>query len=825
MVHLIEEGRLEQALETSEILLSTASSDETAIAELVVAIIALKQGYAYPRDVIQQSIMKIISASNSSGSADYKTLTLCAYGMESVGDYELRRGVPESAAIAYFSSFQFYEMIQQARHTIRVGLRLITVLTAVGRTEAAQSIVRSLIESDHLRADLTLYDRVSLLSQMAQLQPPRLDILLDFKTGQVSVSDFEHKSSPETSANQSNSGQTAVFRLVSDSSDPIPRFYRAVVIGNAYINELLELWMTSNDALESMRICTEVLQAQRVLGAPPSGLLAVASRLLDCISAAQEYLASGNVDTCVAMALSCEAFVAAALEIDDRLAGVNGHQVYAEGLKLWLAAERIGSVAFKYYLTPGNNGGYRFGFDSDVGRLGDIIIRTYPFALEASGKYAEAVAVYRQFVERQEIRQAAAQTPDILLSTQSEMKETYVRLSRCLFKRYLLEGNTVLAIEAAEALELHKARRLRAAILEKYVGQSASWRSAPLRYAASQLPAEIAICSLGINPATVRINGRWIYVAITGSASANSKVWVNELSPGEQLQVIHEWFTDRLSDISRRGREQGSSNTALLSLIEQIAPEAEILERFQVLSDLLLAHREPVRMLYLSTEQYAFHLPWAGAVAASSGNAEITVSVVPSSAFVISGRRQEHHRQSSIVGAIYFDSTDPALELAAEQLRAYIEEDSDGDQSWIVQDLDDSTRAAPAAADLDIAIVLSHGSQASGITSDRLAVSLKRRARCVLLLGCWSATMSQDLRHMEIEGTVTQVLESGAEAVVASVWPLPALAAIQFGSAFALALESCAEPASAFSAAVQVLRLGGGAASHPAVWGGFALYG
>jgi hypothetical protein len=78
---------------------------------------------------------------------------------------------------------------------------------------------------------------------------------------------------------------------------------------------------------------------------------------------------------------------------------------------------------------------------------------------------------------------------------------------------------------------------------------------------------------------------------------------------------------------------------------------------------------------------------------------------------------------------------------------------------------------------------------------------------------------------MEIEGTVTQFLESGTEVVVASVWPLPAFAAIQFGSAYAAAMESGTEPVAAFSVAVQMLRLSGGPGSHPAIWGSFGLYG
>jgi hypothetical protein len=306
-------------------------------------------------------------------------------------------------------------------------------------------------------------------------------------------------------------------------------------------------------------------------------------------------------------------------------------------------------------------------------------------------------------------------------------------------------------------------------------------------------------------------------VAISGSSSsAESRIWVNEVNPGERLQILHEWFTERLALVSRRGREQGPARADLLSLVQEIAPEAEVYERFRVLSDLLLPKEEGIRKLYLSTEHYAFHLPWAGAVAAcTGGDPGLTVSIVPSSAFVTSGRRLEHPNRSSIIGAIYFDDSDPMLELAAEQIRTNIYADSDGDQSWTVEMLTDSTPAdsatSPGTIDLDLVIVLSHGSQASGISSDRLAASLRRKARCVLLLGCWSATVTQDNRHMEIEGTVTQFLEFGVQAVVASVWPVPAFAAIQFGSAFAIAMESCTDPATTFSAAVQVLRLGGGA--------------
>ena len=825
-IHLIEDGRTAEAQEVSETLLENSSPDERDVAELMVAIIAIKQGLAYPRDVIQELVKTIVSAFNAVGWADYKTIVLCGFGMEAVGDYELSRGSPESAAIALLSALRFYQMIHHAAGSIRVGIQAIGLLNVIGRPQMALSITRSFIEDEQLKARLTVSDRVMLLSLLATGQQPTLDVVVNLKEGRVSVSALGGTSSREHPPDPGHAVKTAVLRLVSDPTSPVPTLYRSVVVGNPYLNELLALWLSCDDALERINICRAVLQVQGLLGAPHSGLLAVASRLLESISAAMKAnLPNGaDVSICAALATACLAYVEAAMDTDDRLARAESHQVFAAGLRLWLAAERIGAAALKCYLASGDNG---IKFNSDAGSIGRAITISYPLALEVVGKYADAVTVYRQFVERQEIGQAAVQTQDIVLAAQGQMKETYVRLSRCLFKRYLLESDDVMAVEAAEALELHKARRLRAAILEKYEGQAATWRSGPLRYAASQLPADTAIGSLGINPATVRIAGRWIYVALSGSSfSADSRIWVNEVSPGEQLQIMHEWFTERLALVSRRSHERGSVHADLLSLIQQIVPEAEVRERFRVLGDLLLPREGSVRRLYLSTEHYAFHLPWAGAVAAcTEDGSELTVSVVPSSAFVTGGRRRGQPNRSSITGTIYFADGDPMLIRAAEQVRRNIYADSDGGQSWTVELLTDSSPADSAAAELDVVIVLSHGSQASGISGDRLAASLQRRARCVLLLGCWSATVAQDNRHMEIEGTVTRFLELGVEAVVASVWPLPAFAAIQFGVAFAAALESCADPAGAFSAAVQALRRGGGAGSHSAVWGGFALYG
>jgi tetratricopeptide (TPR) repeat protein len=572
-----------------------------------------------------------------------------------------------------------------------------------------------------------------------------------------------------------------------------------------------------------------VLQVHAMLGVNDSGLLAAASRLLSSINEAMQadLPAEEDPNISAALAAACQSYVAAARDTDRRLDMVSGHEPYVEALRLWLAAERIGSVALKSYLMLRDKPDYQFEFASDVSGAGDAIVGSYPLALESLGKYAEAVAIYRQFIDRQESKRAAARTGDIMLTAQGAMKETYVRMSRCLFRQYLLEGDAALAVEAAEALERHKARRLRASILEAYDGDPAAWLSAPLRYAASRLPVDSAICCLGINPVTERIEGRWIYVGISGHESSTAgKIWVDEVSPGEQLEKIYDWFTERMAEVSRREREERASLPDLLRVIEEIVPEEEVRERFRVLGELLRLKGEAVRQIFLSTEHYAFHLPWAAALAVSTeGGHEMRVSIVPSCAFAMSGRQQQRLDGSPMNGVIYFDGGDPMLALAAEQMRADIDADSDGGNLWPVEMLTNSTATDPEAADLDLMVVISHGSQAEGISTGKLAASLQRKARCVLLLGCWSATMTTHSRHMEIEGTVTQFLESGAEAVVASVWPLPAFAAIQFGSAFAAALESGTDPSTAFSAAAQVLRLGGGPGSHPAVWGSFALYG
>jgi hypothetical protein len=345
------------------------------------------------------------------------------------------------------------------------------------------------------------------------------------------------------------------------------------------------------------------------------------------------------------------------------------------------------------------------------------------------------------------------------------------------------------------------------------------------------LPEDAAVCCLGINPTTERIDGRWIYVGMSGPGSSTaSQIWVDDVSPGERLEEMHDWFAERMALIIQRVRADGGALPDLLTVIEDAAPEADVLERFRVLSGLLLRKENAVRRIYLSTEHYAFHLPWAGAlVACAQDERELAVSVVPSCAFAVRSRQRQWADQPPMSGVIYFDDGDPMLAVAGERMRADIYADSDGDHSLAVEMLADDvaaeTSAAPGSAHLDLVIVLSHGSRAAGISSGKLAAPLQHKVRCVLLLGCWSATVAQDTRHMEIEGAVTQFLESGAEAVVASVWPLPASTAVQFGSAFAAALGSGMDQAAALAAAVRVLRLSGGPGSHPAVWGSFALYG
>jgi hypothetical protein len=834
IVRLIESKCFYEALERSEMYFElTTAEEEKLVLELLRAIITASLGYAPTPRLVPACVERVIERFNVLGWADRQVLVLCGFAMETVASYLLSRGSPEHAAICTMNASTLYGLAHHEGRQVSTAVRASALMAEIGRPELAVSIARSALAEDRGRGRLAVGDRAAFLGQMAAECQPTLHVEIELSTGDCRVSEAATNGGAASAAGGgSDAPRCAVLELVSSSTEPVPLLERSIVVGNPYLDELLALWLHADDAFVQLQGCQSVLQAQAMLNVSARGLLAVATELLQCVSNVLQAYPDGSYDVgvCIALATACQTFTRAALETDDRLAR-GSVDTNAEGLRMWLAAERVGSTAQRAFVELSEHRDHRLGSATDLGSAAAAIVMAYPLALESLGRYWDAVSAYRRLVGGQEQRRAKAETRDIVLTAQGEMKPTYTRLSRCLFALYRLEGDLAYAVEAAEALELHKARHLRSAILAAVGADRVPWQSEPLRYAASQLPTDHGICCLGIHPATARIGGRWMCVGISGhDDSSEPTIWANELSPGQRLLQVHDWFKEHMQQVSRLGNASETAPERLRSLIEEVAPESEMLERFVILAELLAGTPAGVRNVYLSTEGYAFHLPWSGAsMACRLADSALAVSVVPSCAFAIRNHRQPEAQVMSTTGVIYFDSEDDRLRATATQMLVDIQADSDGGSSWTVEVLEPTTQPestlAGTQARTDLLIVLSHGSEVSGVDTGRLRMPVSRPTRCVLLLGCWSATVTQDTRHMEIEGIITDFLEAGAEAVIASVWPLPAFAAVEFGSAFAAALESGADLHSAFSESVQLLRLSGGAAGHPAVWGGFVFCG
>lgn len=395
------------------------------------------------------------------------------------------------------------------------------------------------------------------------------------------------------------------------------------------------------------------------------------------------------------------------------------------------------------------------------------------------------------------------------------MTSGYIRLSRCLFTRHIETGDEDDAIAAAEAVERHRARRLRSRSLQDPALDLRTWLVAPLRSTAALLGRSDGVACLAVHPHLARIEGRWMVVGL--QATTEIEPWTESVSPPEILLSVHGWFGARMNALASAVSRHGTSPMALAEQIESHLPADAVLAAMQDLWN-LIGPPGPVRHLLLSTQAYALELPWAGAAVAAG--ASTVVSVVPSTALA----RSVHERPPNPTErALIVTADDHLLYLAATSTATVLA----GGGQWSVE----VTRGLPGLTrldDLDLLVLLGHGDPdvglATGVASN-LLLTEGTAPRVSLLLGCWSSRMTQDDRHLDLEGVPVQMLEVGCETVVASLWPLGVGAATTVVEALATALGRDRTPAEAFADAQGALRSGDEAMRHPAVWGSLALYG
>jgi hypothetical protein len=839
IAQLLNQGIVDEAFERAEIHASNAGDQQPSIASLMYCVTALKKGYAFGPTLTIDSINSFLHQFNAVGSAESNALSMCAYAYRQLARYEAARGSAERVAVANYAALQLYWTIHSARNLADLGPEVVSELFTLGRTDSAAIAGYRLLRDEAVVSSMHDEDRIHLLSSMSLFERPQFNVVMGLGTGQLLVQKLDFPNSVDASharvvgtggSSGNSEGLRTVFilRLMDDENRPKPPFYRSVLVGSQFLNSLINQLCMSTNPTDRMRLTQALLNVQLGIEVPPAGLVTLNALLLKyAAEAVREDPSSRTLHhATIALALSCSIFVHAASEIDERcvkaLTGEDRVAAMAD-VALWLAAERTGRLALRLEQAMAGKRGLGHEMISDFGSVTRALVASYPLALETLNRSTEAVQVYRELLPLQERQRAEMYSRDIHLLAQGWMKEGYVRLSRCLFTGYLLEGDLLRAVQAGDALEAHKARRTRERLFDRLQIDVPSWISAPLLHVAARLSPDSAIACLGIHPHTERIPGRWMLVCVPGSTSLEH-AWASEVTPGESLEEIYEWFRDRMSKVSQEVGSRKVAESQFSSVLNEIIPETEVRERLLTLGRIIQPIDENIRMMYLSTEHYAFQLPWAAALRLAAPETTTEVSVVPSCIFAIRGQAVSAAVSRGLRGAVWCWGEDPALERAGQSMVNEIYSESETDAAWSFS-LIDGQHSSDAPPLLDLLVVLSHGSKKAGIDISSITDQLTDVPRIVLLLGCWSAFMEQHNLHMEIEGAVTELLERGTELVIASVWPVPLTSARQFGTAYALALSSGMSPREAFSMARDLLSVGTGAGSHPAVWAGLTLFG
>jgi hypothetical protein len=256
-----------------------------------------------------------------------------------------------------------------------------------------------------------------------------------------------------------------------------------------------------------------------------------------------------------------------------------------------------------------------------------------------------------------------------------------------------------------------------------------------------------------------------------------------------------------------------------VGVLERFVPAADVHERLASLWRALGEGAGRFSELHISTEDYALQLPWSAAALISAGK-ETVVRILATTALV--GRTPGPAEPApSILIAVQDDSERENAQLmqAGDDLAELIRSEQPSDEVTIeVLPQSDLHRAGSA----DAIVLLGHGRRGRGLTHALHEVTTWPRT--VVLLGCWSAHIDQNLAHMEVEGLAVSLLAAGVEAVVGSLWPVTLEAGALFTSSYLAELSHGCTRGRAFATARASLR-SDPPYDHPAVWSGFTLFG
>lgn len=521
-----------------------------------------------------------------------------------------------------------------------------------------------------------------------------------------------------------------------------------------------------------------------------------------------------------ACAFACTTYVSAARQadelcVDDGEQNCGGSTLSEWASDMWSRALVAGSAALELEREMRQHRGLNKSTLTDQGSNSDLILMSYPLALETVTAFSDAIDVYTELMPQREQRRAAYLDPKLALWAQTVMTMPYARFSRCLYARYNVDGAFEDVIRAADLLERHRARSLRERGIAITGTDSSRWTAAPMRTAVECLKQNHALIFIGSHPMTERIPGRWIAVGLSDDPSTR---WVHETTPPTRLLEIHAWFADRMAGVA--SEMSTGSMPEYLELLVRLVPEEEMLARLVELWSALGLAGRTFSEIHLSAEDYALQLPWSAAsLIESTADAPPGVTVVPTTALI--GRPSRSDSDHTRPGRVVISTVLPAAAFeVADAVEARRSVNSEPVRVHDESDVDQMLEA-------DVLVLLGHGQRDAGLHGfadclDRLHQG--RTPRAVILLGCWSAHLVQDLSHREVEGLAASLLGAGTEAVVASIWPVALPVGCEFVATFIEELDAGVAHSVAFATARDRLRAHA-MFGHPALWAGFTLFG
>jgi tetratricopeptide (TPR) repeat protein len=802
-----EAGRYEEALERTLLVERSCRPDQRRLCALYTAMLTLECGRPYGRGLAWDAIEATITGIQGSGRVELNELTALAHAQRVLGEVERSIGEFQWALNHQLSAFDLYLSLEDWGWLSEVGPALVVSLVAFGRRDEAFEIV-GLLESEEIWHRMPRALLAQMFGALASAMTPGLEIVFDLGTGELGAIDL---------------GGARSVAVVEFRSPDAPAGAGTLIVGNRFLNELVRALADAEDPADRLRLLLAILQAEaRVLtdGRAPretvngSLIRSVHQLVTLALQAAGDDPPQDLArDVALAFALACQVAVIEALQADEMFA--RGDATGDLSVRLWGSALLTGKVAYALDRILDER---RRNTMTAHGWLTEAVLTGYALALETAGELDQAIDLYQELIPRAEKRRSVFLNRTLTLWAQATMTPPYTRLSRCLFARYVSGGDFQDALLAGEALERHRARELRQRGIVLTGTERSRWLVSPLTSAAATLPDGHAVICVGMHPHTVRVEGRWMTVGLPAGGVGG---WAEETTPPELLFEVHVWFSDRMQEAAQAVREARiATMEEYAGILERFVPAADVHERLATLWQALGAGAGRFGELHLSTEGYALQLPWSAAALVSAGKAAV-VRVVATTALV--GRPQRPAEPApTIVVAVQDDRSERAnaqLLEAGGDLAELIYSEQPSDEADVGVRLQADLHRVSSA---DALVLLGHGRRGRGLT--HALHDFTTQPRTVVLLGCWSAHIDQDLSHMEVEGLAVSLLASGVEAVVASLWPVTLEAGALLTSRYLAELSRGVPPGRAFATARTVLR-SDPRFDHPAVWCGFTLFG